>query len=123
MLAEFHDSCLAPGMLVPLSLFFSPCYTANKDMIDDKNRWRTRWLELAHNWGDRAAEAGLGGVVGAIGEAVRPLAPVASQLLWFAQPAFGVFGQADAVGALAELCEQPDVFRQASGESDPHESR
>ncbi|HEC24124.1 MAG TPA: hypothetical protein ENI95_14525 [Chloroflexi bacterium] len=83
--------------------------------MNEKSHWRTRWLELAHTWEERLSEAGLLGVARPLSEALRPLAPLLAQFLWIAQPAFGLFGQAGAVGALAELLEEPDQLNNPSG--------
>lgn len=83
-------------------------------MSNENNRWRTRWVELAQHWDRRMANAGLGDVTHAIGEAARPLRPLALQFLWFAQPIFGLLGGAEAVGALIELFDTPEDFRQTT---------
>jgi hypothetical protein len=69
--------------------------------------WQDRWLTLAHRWQERAEQAGLGGVSSAVVEALQPLAPLAAQVLWVAQPTFSLIGRGEAVGVLAEMLEYP----------------
>jgi hypothetical protein len=69
--------------------------------------WKERWHEIESTWQARLDATGLGAVFGALGDALKPLAPLAAQVLWFSQPGFAVFGQSDAVGALAEMLESP----------------
>ena len=76
-------------------------------MSNDSFDWQERWLTLAHNWQQRADQAGLGGVSRAVVEALQPLAPLAAQLLWVAQPTFGLLGRGAAIGVLAEMLEHP----------------
>jgi hypothetical protein len=76
-------------------------------MSDDSFEWQERWVTLAHNWQQRADQAGLGGVSRAMMEALQPLAPLAAQLLWVAQPTFSLFGRGAAIGVLAEMLEGP----------------
>jgi hypothetical protein len=76
-------------------------------MLDNKSYW----LERANFWQHRLIGAGLYGPAQAIAEAFRPLAPLAAQLLWFAQPAFTLIGKFDRVGGLAELLDDPDNLR------------
>jgi len=64
----------------------------------------------AQEWRRRLEQAGLGELAGALADGLKPLSPLAAQLLWFAQPGFALFGQADAVGALANAL---------SGDDDP----
>jgi hypothetical protein len=78
--------------------------------------WQDRWLALAHRWQGRADQAGLGGVSRAVVEALQPLAPLAAQLLWVAQPTLSLFGRGEAVGVLAEMLENP-------GGAEPLENR
>jgi hypothetical protein len=58
-------------------------------------------------------------------EGLRPLFPVAAQLLWVAQPTFSLFGEAEAIGALAGLLEEPDAQRETADPAMPvsHEGR
>jgi hypothetical protein len=76
-------------------------------MSSDEFDWQERWLTLARNWRQRAEEAGLGDVSSAVMEALQPLAPLAAQVLWVAQPTFSLIGRGAAVGALAEMLESP----------------
>ena len=73
-------------------------------MLDNK----PYWLEQAANWQSHLIRTGLYGPAQAIVEAVRPLAPLAAQLLWFVQPAFTLIGKFDMAGELAELLDNPD---------------
>jgi hypothetical protein len=68
---------------------------------------RQQWLNRAAQWEQRASDAGLAGVYGSLRDALMPLGPLAAQFLWVAQPTFGLFGEADSIGALADLLEQP----------------
>lgn len=72
-------------------------------MADQGNSWRSCWSEWEQALRRHLADRGLNGVADAFSEALRPLAPAVAQLLWMVQPVAGVFGQAQAVGALAEL--------------------
>ncbi len=76
-------------------------------MVDRRARWHTYWLSLAGDWKNRLAGSGLGGPVQAVVDAVRPLAPLATHLLWFLQPALMLYGKGEAVAALADLLESP----------------
>jgi hypothetical protein len=77
-------------------------------MSRDEFDWQERWHTLARGWQQRAEQAGLGDVSSAVMEALQPLAPLAAQLLWVAQPTFGLIGRGAAIGALAEMLEHPD---------------
>jgi hypothetical protein len=68
---------------------------------------RQQWLNWVREWEQRASDAGLAGVYGSLREVLMPLGPVAAQILWVAQPTFGLFGEADSIGALANLLERP----------------
>ena len=68
---------------------------------------RQQWLNRAAAWEQRASDAGLAAVFVSLRDALTPLAPIAAQLLWVAQPTFRLFGEADSIGALADLLEQP----------------
>ena len=72
---------------------------------------RQQWLNRAAEWEQRASDAGLAGVYSTLRDALMPLGPVAAQLLWVAQPTLGLFGDADSIGALADLLEQPASHR------------
>lgn len=41
-------------------------------------------------------------------DALAPIAPLASQLLWTVQPVAGVFGMHEAVRDLADMLDEPD---------------
>ncbi len=86
-------------------------------MIRTDNPWSMRWLTRVEQWQHRAADAGLLGVMTAIQEGLRPLAPLAAQLLWVAQPTFRLFGETDAIEALAALLNDP---AQCEAETAPH---
>jgi hypothetical protein len=77
-------------------------------MATEGNRWHARWVEWMDLWQSRADQAGLAGVAEALREGLRPLAPLAAQVLWVAQPSFALFGEADAISALADLLEHPE---------------
>jgi hypothetical protein len=74
-------------------------------MSTDSFDWQERWRTLARTWQGHADQAGLGGVSRTVLEALQPLAPLAAQLLWVAQPTFSLIGRGAAVGALAEMLE------------------
>jgi hypothetical protein len=76
-------------------------------MLKDEFDWQERWHTLARSWQRRVEQAGLGDVSSAVMEALQPLAPLAAQLLWVAQPTFGLIGRGTAIGALAEMLEHP----------------
>ena len=78
-------------------------------MSTEGNRWRTRWVEWMQAWEARAQDAGLAGLVESLRDGLQPLAPLAAQVLWVAQPTAALFGEADAVGALADLLEHPET--------------
>ncbi|MBN1122584.1 MAG: hypothetical protein JXJ17_16020 [Anaerolineae bacterium] len=52
-------------------------------------------------WEERLNQSGLGGLALSIIHAMRPVAPIAANLLWIVQPAFAVFGRAEEIEALA----------------------
>jgi hypothetical protein len=72
-------------------------------MTGTNDIWQARWLALARRWQNRLANAGLGEIAQAMGQAFTPLAPFAAQILWFTQPGFALFGQSEAIRSLAEL--------------------
>ncbi len=72
-------------------------------MRDTNDTWQTRWLALAERWQRRLNDAGLGEITQTVGQAFKPLAPFAAQVLWFTQPGFALFGHSEAIYALAEL--------------------
>ena len=59
--------------------------------------------QIAERWSQRLEAAGLGGLWGAVREGLKPLGPLAAQLIWFAQPGLALFGQSDPAGDLAAL--------------------
>jgi hypothetical protein len=73
------------------------------------NHWQTHWLSLAQNWQHLLADAGLGEIAHSVGYALRPLAPLAAQILWVVQPGFAILGHSEAVGALAALLDEPEA--------------
>lgn len=87
-------------------------------MTRTDNPWRARWVTLVERWQHEAADAGLSDVLGALQMGLRPLAPLAAQVLWVAQPTFALFGEADAITALAELLEDPGAMSEAEGRRD-----
>ena len=75
-------------------------------METNPESWEVRWQQFADRLTHRADAAGLGGVAEAATSALRPLSPVAAQLLWIAQPVSSVFGGAEAIGALAQILDE-----------------
>ena len=59
--------------------------------------------QIAKKWSERLEAAGLGGLWGALRDGLKPLGPLAAQLIWFAQPGLALFGQSDPAGDLAAL--------------------
>ena len=59
--------------------------------------------QIADRWSQRMEDAGLGGLWGAVRDGLKPLGPLAAQLIWFAQPGLALFGQSDPAGELAAL--------------------
>lgn len=76
-------------------------------MKETDNILQARWLALAQRWQIRLANAGLGAISQAVGQAFKPLAPFAAQVLWITQPGFALFGHSEAIHSLAELLEAP----------------
>jgi hypothetical protein len=58
-------------------------------------------------WSVRLRAAKLEGMVGALLDAAEPLGPLGAQVLWFAQPALGLFVSADEIDGLASLLDDP----------------
>lgn len=73
------------------------------------NHWQTRWLSLAQSWQHLLIDAGLEEIAHSVGYALRPLAPLAAQILWVVQPGFAILGHSEAVGALAALLDEPEA--------------
>lgn len=67
----------------------------------------------------RLDEAGLGGLADGLEHGLKPLGPLAAQLLWFSQPGFALFGQYESIGGLADLLEdlpgEPDSDHTTTG--------
>lgn len=57
----------------------------------------------------------LGPLLGALLEGLRPLGPVAAQLVWLGQPLLGVLGQEQAALGLAERLDQAGNRQGAEG--------
>lgn len=70
---------------------------------------QSRWFRRAERWRVRFADLGLESLLGAFGEALRPLGPLAAQVLWVAQPTLGVLGGSlsEEAGTLADLLHDP----------------
>lgn len=68
-----------------------------------------RWVGHALNWRERAAEVGLDGLLSALAQVMRPLGPLAAQVLWVAQPTLGMFSGelSEDANALANLLDDP----------------
>ena len=87
-------------------------------MIDKHNTWHSRWQTIGQNWRSRLRRAGLIGVADSFEEALQPLAPLLTQLLWVAQPGFALFGEAEAIDMLVEYLEgeaEPNLGRSDEG--------
>ncbi len=69
----------------------------------------SRWAERATRWHRRLAELGLDGLLVALGQALRPVGPLAAQVLWVAQPTLSIFSTSLSrdTGALADLLYDP----------------
>lgn len=63
----------------------------------------TRREQIAEKWSQRLDAAGLGGLWGVVRDGLKPLGPLAAQLIWFAQPGLALFGQSDPASDLAAL--------------------
>ncbi len=86
-------------------------------MRETKDTWQARWLALAQSWQKRLADAGLGEIAQAMGQAFKPLAPFAAQVLWVTQPGFALFNRSEAIHALAELLDAPQYHASSSQSS------
>jgi hypothetical protein len=87
-------------------------------MRETNDTWQTRWLALAQRWQSHLANAGLGEITQAVGQAFKPLAPFAAQVLWFAQPGFALFGHSEAIDTLAEMLDAPQHHKDSSQVAD-----
>jgi hypothetical protein len=67
------------------------------------SRFRSEWRLKLRDWQARIDAAGLGELARGLEQGLRPLAPLAAQLLWVSQPGFALFGQYEAIGGLADL--------------------
>jgi hypothetical protein len=77
--------------------------------MSEGTKWRHHWQRRVQQWEAQAGEVGLSGIYDALHHTFRPLAPLAAQLLWVAQPTLSLFGEAESIGALADLLEHPDT--------------
>jgi hypothetical protein len=59
-------------------------------------------------WSLRLRAAHLDGMIGTLLDAAEPLGPLGAQVLWVAQPTFGLFGRRDDIASLARLLETPE---------------
>jgi hypothetical protein len=64
------------------------------------------------SWRDQLHQYRLGGVTGAVLQALEPLAPLLAQLLYVVQPLARVVGGHRAVGELADQLETPQGIAQ-----------
>lgn len=76
-------------------------------MDNNTPTWHHRWLIFE----ERLAQAGLGDVAHTLKEAFTPLAPLVAQCLWLTQPVFGLFGQYQDAGEMAEFLYDPAQHR------------
>jgi len=60
------------------------------------------------DWIQQARQRGWLPTIRALLDVIEPLGPLASQVLWVAQPAAGLFGMRDVVGDIAQALEAPD---------------
>ena len=74
-------------------------------MTAHETELKASWEKRLRGWRARLDEAGLGGLAAGLQAGLKPLGPLAAQLLWFSQPGFALFGQSDSIGALADLLE------------------
>jgi hypothetical protein len=72
-------------------------------MSEQETHLRSVWLDRLRGWRERLDQAGLGGLADGLQQGLRPLGPLAAQVLWFSQPGFALFGQYEAIGGLADL--------------------
>ena len=74
-------------------------------MAQQENDFRTVWQKRLQRIRARLNEAGLGGLADGLATGLKPLGPLAAQILWFSQPGFAIFGQYESIGGLADLLE------------------
>ena len=70
---------------------------------------------MTDDWIEQIKARGLTGAVTFALDALAPLGPLGAQLIWVAQPLFGVFGGENArhaIGDIAEALESPDGIEQ-----------
>lgn len=93
-------------------------------MISDEGH--ERWIRRARTWQDRLADLGLESLIDALANVARPLAPLAAQVLWVAQPALGALhgGLSQEAGDLAELLHDPAALDRLMAQllTDPSET-
>jgi hypothetical protein len=58
-------------------------------------------------WEERLDQPGLGGLIHTIIHAMRPVAPIAANLLWITQPAFAMFNRGKEIEELANRLSEP----------------
>lgn len=66
---------------------------------------------MKNDWVDHIKARGLTGAVSFALDALEPLGPLGAQMIWIAQPLFGVFGGENArhaIGDIAEALESPE---------------
>ncbi|MHB8627850.1 MAG: hypothetical protein ACYDEO_16800 [Aggregatilineales bacterium] len=73
------------------------------------------------DWTRRVRALGLDGLLGALLDAAGPIAPLAGQLLYVAQPTLGLFIPRQSINQWAELLDRPDGLAELRRmlESDP----
>ena len=69
-----------------------------------------RQTELVDRVAERVRRWGLSGLASALLDSLHPLAFVAGQLLWVAQPALDLVVGTDQVAEVARLLEQPETL-------------
>lgn len=75
---------------------------------------QSRWFRRAGRWRARFADLGLESQFEVLGEVLRPLGPLAAQMLWVVQPTLGIFDGdlSKEAGALADLLHDPTALDQ-----------
>jgi hypothetical protein len=74
-------------------------------VAQQENDFRTVWQQRLRRFRARLDQAGLGGLADGLETGLKPLGPLAAQLLWFSQPGFALFGGYESIGGLADLLE------------------